>query len=201
MLLDRSLRATIRNFSTLFLVVFMLLGPLHLLYAIVFHDVLELRELHPAIEGFPPNRLVRGVGQAAVSQARIWFWALVVVEVVALPVLLRACQRVLGTDAAGDVPTAIGAWRSLRAETAMTTQSGNKLGTVAAALLIAAASGTLLELIGMSLVNLLPDSVAFAAIALTQATARSTGVVFFLVPFAHALAARPGRTQQVPDLF
>lgn len=201
MLLDRSLRATIRNFSTLFLVVFMLVGPLHLLYGIVFHDVLELRELHAAIDDFPPDRLVRGVGQAAVAQARIWFWALVVVEVVALPVLLRACQRVLAADAAGEVPTAIGAWRSLRAPAPLASQAGNKWGTLAGALLIAIFAGTFVQLIGMSLANLLPDSAAFAAVALTQTTARSTGAVFFLVPLAHVLAAHPARSQRVPHLF
>src|SRR5687767_4032250 len=111
MLLDRSLRLTIRNFSTLFLVVFIAIVPLHLLYGLVFGDVLALRELHPAIAEFPESRLVRGVGKADVARAEIWFWIVALIELALLPLSVRATRQVVAMDAAGEVPTAIDAWR------------------------------------------------------------------------------------------
>ncbi|MDP9067653.1 MAG: hypothetical protein M3N53_04785 [Actinomycetota bacterium] len=204
MLLDLSLRATMRNFSTLFLVVFIALAPLHLAYGLVFHDVLELRELHPAINAFPPSRLVRGVGRAALAQAAIWFWILALIEVLAIPVFLRVSRDVLSKDGQGEVPTALGAWRSIRqpAEIAIGTITGSRGAAVAGGSLIAIVVGALVQMIGMTVVDLLPDSVAFAAIPLTQAAAHSAGAPFFLVALTYALAAAgTAPAERLPDLF
>src|SRR5687767_3835426 len=112
--LDRTLNATFREFSTLFLVVFVLILPLHLIYGWMFQDVLAVRELHGAIAEFPSSRQVRGVGQADVTNARLWFWIVIALEVALMPVIVKACRSVLEqarTGEIGSVRTALGAIR------------------------------------------------------------------------------------------
>ena len=97
----------------MFLVTFVVLMPLHLIYALFFHDVFAVRELHPAIAEFPESRLVRGVGRNDIGQARLWFWLMAIIEVALIPVFLRAARRVLALDEGGRVPDAMTAWRTL----------------------------------------------------------------------------------------
>ena len=203
MLLDDALRGTLRNFSTMFLVLFSVIGPLHLIYGFAFHDVLALRELHPAIADFPPSRQVRGVGRAAVDQARLWLWALVVIELALLPVFARLAAHVARADERGEVPTAFGAWRRIRVKPEGTGGPGGpQWGTVAAGVLMGAAVGFLTEATLMVIADLVPDSTAFAAIAMARAVGHSAGGAFALGALVYpGKGARQGTADKVPELY
>ncbi len=191
MLFDRALRATFRNFSTLFLVVFLVLAPIHLVYGLVFQDVLALQELHPAIAEFPRNRQVRGIGIDDVARARIWFWIVVGIDLALVPLFTRVCGRVLASDAGGQVPTAVGAWRSIRSPGPdLDVRGGSFLGTIGAGLLLALAVAGLTEALLLVLADLLPDALAFGAIALAQAVGKSAGIPFLAVSLLYAMSAR-----------
>ena len=185
MLLDDALRVTLRNFSTLFLVIFIVLGPLHLVYAFVFHDVLALRELHPAIADFPANRQVRGVGRDALAQARIWSWVVAVVGLALTPLFLRVGSHVIAMDERDEVPTASEAWRRARAQAA-TERSGYRIGTIAAGVAIGVAIALLTQETLMVVSDLVPDSAAFGVIALAQSVGRSAGGAFVVGTFLAA---------------
>ena len=201
MLLDDALRGTLRNFSTLFLVLFSVIGPLHLIYGFAFHDVLALRELHPAIADFPPSRQVRGVGRAAVDQARLWLWVLVVIELALLPVFVRLAAHVARTDERGEVPTAFGAWRRVRVKPEGG-PAGRQWGTVAAGVLIGVAVGFLTEATLMVIADLVPDSAAFAAIAVARAVGHSAGGAFALGSLVYpGKGAHQGTADKVPELY
>jgi hypothetical protein len=141
MLLDRALKATVRDFSTIFLALFLVIGPLQLLLAMVFHDVLAVRELHGAIADFPPSRQVRGVGQDALSRARIGAWIATVVELLLLPLFMRVTGHVLHARAGGEVPTAVGAWRMVTAPAPSDSGPGSAGPTLAGSLVVAALVG------------------------------------------------------------
>ena len=204
MLLDRSLRMTVRNFSTLFLVVFAVIGPLHLIYGLVFHDVVALRELHPAIADFPETRLVRGVGRADIARAEVWFWILALVEIALLPVLVRPIRQVLAMDAGGEVPTAVGAYRRRGAAARLPSAEsrGHPAVSAGASLLIALAIAVPIRLILGRLFDLLPDTAAALGLALADAAARSAGAAVVLTTVVLALGSRRRvPTEATPDLY
>lgn len=203
MLLDDALRGTLRNFSTLFLVLFTVIGPLHLVYGFAFQDVLALRELHPAIADFPPSRQVRGVGRAAVDQARLWLWVVVVIELALLPVFARLAAHIVTSDNRGEVPTALGAWRRLRGRPeGAGGPGGHHWGTVAAGVLVGVAIGFMTEATLMIIADLVPDSAAFAAIALARAVGHCAGGAFALGALVYAgSGAHQGTPDEVPELY
>lgn len=197
MLLDDALRGTLRNFSTLFLVLFTVLGPLHLIYGFAFQDVLALRELHPAIADFPPSRQVRGVGRAALDQARVWLWVLVVIELILVPLFARLAAHVVATDERGEVPTALGAWGRLRSKPeGLGGHSEHRWGTVTAGVLLGVAVASLAQATLMVVADLVPDSAAFAAIAVARAVGHSAGGAFALGTLIYS---RMGTHQATPD--
>ena len=187
MLLDEVLRRTLGNFSTLFLCIFAVVGPLHLIYAFAFQDVLALRELHDAIAQFPPSRQVRGVGQEALSQARVWLWVLTVVELLLLPLFVRVAAHVLAMDQRDEVPTVSGAWRRVRASAdRLPRAAGNVAPMVAGAVLFGIAVGFLTEATLMLVADLVPDEAAFGVIALARAAGHSAGGAFVVAALVSA---------------
>lgn len=189
MLLDRVLRLTVRNFSTLFLVVFIAIIPLHLIYAFVFHDVFAVRELHPAIAEFPENRLVRGVGRADISLARIGFWVVAAIEVGLIPFVTRAMKRVLVLDRQGEVPEASSAWRTWRESSSTPTDVKPDAAATAGAIVTGLIVGLLVWLALDAVVDLLRGSVVAFGLALADAASRAAGAAFALTPFALQLQA------------
>lgn len=204
MLLDRAMRLTVRNFSTLFLVVFLAIGPLHLIYGLMFQDVLALRELHPAIAGFPETRLVRGVGRGDIAQAQVWFWVLALIEVAALPLLIRPIRQVLAADLRGEVPTAVGAYRQMGTPTELPAVKTSVSAAVplGIALVLAVVVGILVRSILGRIVDLLPDAAASLGLALADVTARSAGAALLLTAVALALGSRRHvPADKTPDLY
>jgi hypothetical protein len=201
MLLDRALKATVRDFSTIFLALFLVIGPLQLLLAMVFHDVLAVRELHGAIADFPPSRQVRGVGQDALSRARIGAWIVTVVELLLLPLFMRVTGHVLHARAGGEVPTAVGAWRMVTAPAPSDSGPGSAGPTLAGSLVVAALVGVGTWACLMVVADLLPVGLAFAGVALAEATARCAGGAFLVVGLVYATNANNTSAEVVPDLY
>ena len=203
MLLDEALRGTLRNFSTLFLVLFSVIGPLHLIYGFAFHDVLALRELHPAIADFPPSRQVRGVGRAAVDQARLWLWVLAVIELTLIPLFARVAGHVVAADERGEVPTALGAWRRLGSTPAGLGTRRHR-GTIGAGLFIGVAVGFFTHATLMVIADLVPDTTAFAAVALARSVGQAAGGAFVLGTLIYSgrqAQETPSASGKVPELY
>jgi hypothetical protein len=201
-LLDRALKATIRDFSTVFLVLFVVIGPLQLLLGMVFHDVLAVRELHDAIAGFPPSRQVRGVGQDALGRARIGAWIVTLVELLLLPLFMRVGGHVLRARAGGEVPTALGAWRMAAEPASFRTGVGSAAGAVAGCIAVGALVGLITRATLMTVADFLPAGLAFAGVALAEAIARCSGGAFVVVGLVYATSAKatPGE-QGVPEMY
>jgi hypothetical protein len=188
MLLDRVFAATFRNLSTLFLVAFVVLLPLHLVHSYVFRNVIEVRELHDEIEKFPPSRQVHGVGTQQLDRARISFWALAVLELLALPLGARAARAVLETERRGELPTVLGAVRAVKKPMGPGGWAQKAGPVVAASALFGLIAAWLLEGAGQTLVQMLPDRTEFVGVALVQASARALGGSFVIVALAQARA-------------
>ncbi|MBA3349071.1 MAG: hypothetical protein H0T12_00805, partial [Actinobacteria bacterium] len=110
-MLNNTLRTVFRNFSTLFLVVAVLVVPVHLAYTLIYKDVAQVEELHPYIENLPRGRQVQGVGRAGLAEARRRFVWVTVAELLLLPLLAGATRRVVAVDVAGGLPGVIDAYR------------------------------------------------------------------------------------------
>lgn len=199
MSLDDALRATFRNYSTLFLVVFVVLMPLHLVYGWIFQDVLSVRELHPAIAEFPPARQVRGVGQSDVERARLWFWILVAIEVAVLPLIVAASRRVLDQDEEGEVTSVTRAWSGIRRGRFrnLHARATTLVGAASIALVVAVVAEAALR----SFADFVPDDVVFLALAVASAAGRSSGIPFLAATIAADEPATPTPPDQVPEVY
>ena len=190
--LDRALRATFRNFWTLFLLVSLLTVTAHLVYGFIYRDVLELRELHLYIRFLSPSRQVRGVGAPDVEAAEGAMWWVLAAELALLPILVLATRRVLAQDENGAVPTVPDAIVHLRDRR---TPLGIRptLGSLAV-LLGGAAVGLavwyLAQQIGLLVAEPLPDRFNFAALALVHGISLALGAPFLLTSLVLALRAQ-----------
>ncbi len=194
-MLDSSLRATVRNFSTLFLLVLVIVLPLHLIYAYVFHDVFTVSELHTQIAQLPGKRQVHDVGPQDLRNAQILIVLLGVVELALLPVVARGAGRVLAIDGANGVPTATDAWRHIVAQHArpcLPSPRANAAVLVPSAF-VAVLVGYLVERIGLVVIQPLQGEHAWIAVGVVQALARAAGAPWLLA--AVALAA-PGAARR-----
>ncbi len=193
-MLDESLRLTLRNFSTLFLLVATVVLPLHLLYGAAFSEVIGLQELAGEIEEAP----VGAVSSENVDRARIAFWALTALEVALIPLAARATRRVVEVDRGGGVPTVWDAWRKAFGDRAGARENGpgDRGRALAVAILIGLTAGFLVERIGSLFLPLVPPEVRFTAVALVDAAARGVGAPLLLVVLALSGRARASAPQE-----
>jgi hypothetical protein len=182
MLLDRALRATVRNFSTLFLLVAILTVPLHVAHAYVFRQVIAVSDLHPAIEGFPRARKVKGVGRAELTEARTSYVVLNLLEVALLPLVARAAAHVMAADRRDEVPTVTRAVAPRRHGAGAPSWRLLSPAALAAALVIAVAVAWLARAAGLILVEPLPSTSAFAGVGLVEGLSRAVGAPFLVGP-------------------
>ena len=181
MLVDRSLRATVRNFSTLFLLAATITLPLHVAHAYAFREVIEVAELHPAIEQFPARRKVRGVGLRQLAEARLSYLWLNVVELALLLVLVRPTARVLEVDRRHGVPTVWDAWTGRGGSPGVfSALRGTSVGPLLAGVALALVVGWLARAVGLLVVEPLPDRLAFAGVGVVEGLWRALAAPFFL---------------------
>jgi hypothetical protein len=183
-MIERAFARTFRNFSTIFMLVAVVVLPIHLIYAFTFRNVIATSDFHEAIEQMPNYQQVRSVGPPQLDDARLVFWIVTAVELALVPLAVRATRRVFIVDDEGKVPTAPDAWGR-----ALQRQEGRKFrpGWVVPAVVgvaAAGAAGTLVALIGSSLTGFLSEDWRWTGVGLTQALARATAVPLALGPLA-----------------
>ena len=186
MLVDRALKTTLRNFSTLWLIVAAVTIPLNVAWAVVFQDVVATRGIHTHIESLPTGDRVRGVDAEAIDRARYAELIVLALEIALIPLLVRATRRAIERDAAGHVPTALGAFsgalRPSRARGPTRYRGSVALAMAALALVV----GVLGALIGNLLVELAGGSVAWLVVGLTRGAALALALPFLLVGLVEA---------------
>lgn len=183
-MIERALARTFRNFSTILVIVAVVVIPIHLVYAFTFRNVIATSDFHAAIEAMPDYRQVRSVGPPQLDHARLVFWIITAAELALVPLAVRATRRAFIVDDAGGVPTATDAWSR-----ALQRQEGRKFrpGWVVPALVgvgAAAATGLLLAGIGSSLTGFLSEDWRWTGVGLTQALARAGAAPLALGPLA-----------------
>jgi len=192
MLLDEGLRATLRNFSTLFLLAAVVTVPLHVIHGYVFRDVIAVRELAPAIEHFPPAGMVRGVGQERLDAARRVALGLTLVELALLPLAAGAAAAVAAMEQRGRPPTVLGALASAFGVPGAVAALRRAPGPLLAATLIAGACYLLAHALAVLLSEPVPDERAFALAGLLEGAARALAATFFLGVAGWVGARGPG---------
>jgi hypothetical protein len=175
MLLDRALRATFRNFSTVFLLLAIVTLPLHLAHAVAFHSVIALRELHPTIEEFPRAKQIRGVGREDIAAARRAALAVTALELALAPLLVGAARRALAADERGQVPTVTSAWRGVGRAPGSAGALARRAPTSAAVVGLGLAAWGLARAAGAIVIEPLPEGLAFAGVGLVDGLARALG--------------------------
>jgi hypothetical protein len=182
-MLESALQATFRNFSTLFLIVAVVVFPLHLAYGLIFRDEIAVRELHPEISELPSDRRVRGVGPAEIDRARLAGYALWLAEIALIPLFVKAARRAIDATERGDVATVADAWRG-----AFVRKPGQWLSGGPAAVAGGAGMAVLvllmIEVSGLLLTDMLPDGFRFAGVVVVDTLARSAALPFVLTPLA-----------------
>jgi Na+-transporting methylmalonyl-CoA/oxaloacetate decarboxylase gamma subunit len=184
-MLDRSLRATFGNFTTLALIAATFSVPASLIYCFFFRKAIAVSELHDAILGFKGHRQAAGVGRDTLVTARWVGWGLVLLSLALLPYLVRAVRRVLEREAEDEVATVPDSLRNAPAgkpsfqEAATANRSEFLVGALAAL-----AVGLLVLQVGISLSDLLSESRLWVGVGLSRGLAWAVAVPFVLVPWA-----------------
>jgi hypothetical protein len=179
-LLDRAFLRALRNFSTLFLTVAVVTVTLHLVYSLVFKDVLAVSELHPEIERLRPSVKLQHVGPRELSFARNAYWVLIAIEIALLPLLIGAAHRIMKVESDGGVPTVVDAYRHAEIRLAFSRLDRGGWLTVLVAAGIALLMGYLFERAGLLLTEIVPDDWLFLAAGLVRGLSRAVAVPFFL---------------------
>lgn len=191
-MVERAFERTLRNFSTIFMIVAAIVAPIHLVYAFTFRNVIATSDYHDAIEAMENGRKVRSVGPRELDQARLAFWIVTAGEIALVPFALRATRRALIVDDEGGVPTASDAWAHAFGRQHARPATRGWLAPAAAGLGAAAAAALLINGIGDGLTAFLSDEQRWAGEAVTQIVTRAGALPLFLGPVAAARAKEEG---------
>ena len=166
-MLDRALAKTFANLSTLMLVALVFAGPIHLVHAFVYRNALAVQEIRPEIQAFPEGRQVRGVSKGDLDQECNVLLLALGLELLLLPLVIRAARRVIEIDDEGGVPTVRSAWGGVKA-----TGTGRfRVGPVTVAAAIGAACAYLIWSITDQIADMASADVAWAVFGLGRALA------------------------------
>lgn len=200
-MLERTLRLALRNYVTLFLFVACFTIAIHLVYLFLFRDVVGISELHAAIEEFPPQRQVRGVGHGDLDAWRIGNGVVTLIEIALVPFLAKGAARVVEQDENGEVPT-------VKAALAATMKRGYKWFPSlreAGPLLVSCAVGLavwwLVHETASLLVESLDPDTRWAAVAVVEGSARAAAAPFVLVSVVLRKSRPKGEAGVTPTVY
>lgn len=187
-MLDRALARMFADLSTLILVACVFTVPIHLVHTYVFQDELSVREMGPEIDALDERQRIRGVNSGDVQLERTWLAILVLVELLTIPVVSRAAQRVYSVSDEGGVPGVMDAYSHLR--------SGDRIrippiGPLAVIVVLGGLTAWLVLTIGTRIADMAPADLAWVGVGSARAVAVAVGVAMV----AGATAALPGRVQ------
>ena len=199
-MVDQAFRATLRNFATLFLLIAVVTVPLHLVYSVIFANVIETRELHSVIETFPEARQVRGVGQSQLTRARVGSGIVALLELAAIPFLARGVRRVLRRAEDGGSPGVAEALGAIREEPGIVFSS-LRFGPLLVAAAVGIALAFAMERSALLLLEFVPDERTYPFFGLIKGVSRALGAPFFLVTLVMAERSAPERKPVTPELY
>ncbi len=180
-MLDRTLRLALRNYVTLFLFVSCVTLTVHLVYLFLFRDVVGVSELHAAIEEFPPQRQVRGVGHRDLDSWRVGNAVVTVIEIALVPFLAKGAARVVEQDEAGEVPTVTEALAATAKRGYRWFPSLREAGPLLVSTALGLGVWWLVRRTGLLLIEPLGAGSRWAAVALVEGAARAAAAPFVLV--------------------
>ena len=180
LLLDRAWQAATRHFATLFLVIAVVMVPLHVVYGFVFKETIAVRALHASIERLPQGTAVQGITAGDIGTARRANLGLGLLELALLPLLLGATRRVL--DKGNELPGVADALA--HSPTRIKPLTPFPVAPLVAAVLFAAMVTILAQWIGRTLAEPLASDVAFAGRGVAEGAARALGAPWMLTVWA-----------------
>ena len=189
-MIERAFARTFRNYSTLFLLVAVVVFPLHLVYGFVFRNVIATSDFHEAIQAGPRYRQVRSVGPPQIDHARLVFWVVAAAEAALLPFAIKAATRVFDEDDRGEIPTVPDAWS--HALDRASPRPSSDLPTLVAGTIAALAVGVLVHAIGARLTELVSEDWRWTTVGVSRAVTLAAAAPFFLGAFA------PTRAKEAP---
>ncbi len=196
------MRVTFRHFSTFFLIVAVVTVSVQLVYAFVFQDVLSVTDLHAQIETFPETRLVRNVGAADLKTARTAAFGVLILQLLSLPILLKATARVLEVDADNGVPTVADAYRSIaRRWPRFPIPGGIGIGPLIVSIVFGTLVAWLVYRIGIAAAAIAPSGATFVVIGLVRGVAPAVAAPFALVTGAYLIAKAKAQEGDRPKLY
>ena len=182
-MLDRGLRATFRNFATLFFVVAIVLVPLNLVVTYVYRDAVRVREIETQIRELEDEEIL-GVDADRLDDADLARTVVLLAELLLVPVFLGAARKALDDDHAGKVPKASSALtRGLTRP-----RLAPLVKTPGLTLSVLALSGLvwlLVSRIGDVASEALYDEAAWAGVGLVRGLAFALSLPFLLGPLAY----------------
>lgn len=183
MLADRVLALVLRNFSTLFLLVALIVFPVHLVHAYVYRDVVAVADLHAEIEAFPEARQVRGVSPGDLAWFRRTQLAIGLLELALLPLVAAAVMRVARDEREGRLPTIPRAASAAR-HPVRALAAGADWRLMLAGAMLGVTAGWLLHAIGALLVDVAPADARWVAAGVNEATTRALAAPFVVAAWA-----------------
>lgn len=189
-MLDRALSTLFRHFATYFLLVAVLVMPLHVGFSYWHRDVIALSDIHGDIATLPGDRGVRGVGPDDLEAFRVGGVLLIIVELAALPVLVAAGRHIIVRDEEGRPPEIIDAWRHGFSE--WTRLRLRAPGVLLSGAVLAAGVVLLARTAGHLVAEPLPGPVAWVGAAVAEGGARALGAPFFVAAAALATFSSKG---------
>ncbi|MDQ3915897.1 MAG: hypothetical protein M3323_11330 [Actinomycetota bacterium] len=180
-MLERTLRLALRNYVTLFLFVACVTISIHLVYLFLFRDVVGVSELHAAIDEFPPQRQVRGVGHRDLDAWRVGNGVVTLIEIALVPFLAKGAARVVEQDEADALPTVTAALAATAKRGYKWFPSPREAGPLLVCSAIGLAVWWFVHRTGLLLVEPVGPDGRWAAVALVEGSARAAAAPFVLV--------------------
>ena len=185
-MLDRALAKMFADLSTLILIACVITVPIHLVHAYVFKAELSVREMGPEIDALNETDRIRGVNRGDIEVERTWLAIVVLIELLMIPLIARAAQRVYSVREGKGVPTVVDALGHLRSGTGI---GRPPIGPLAVIVVIGGLTAWLVLMIGTRIADMASADLAWVGVGSARALAMAVGLALI----AGSVAALPGR--------